>query len=64
MQELVREPWMDSVRPEEMTEEQALAYAQFQKKVKTILAEQETRKKLLHTELGKVSNRGWQESRL
>lgn len=53
--DLVREEWMD-LPAEQMTEKQQLDYAQFLKKVEQIKAEQETRRKLLQTELMKLKN--------
>lgn len=55
-QELLKEPWMEEIPAEEMTDEQLLAVAQFEKKVKLIQSEQETRRKLLQTELSKAKN--------
>jgi len=55
-QELIPEPWMLSIPPEEFTEEQKAEVARFEKKVKLIQAEQETRRKLLQTELGKLKS--------
>lgn len=54
--ELVREPWMDELKPEEMTEEQQLIMAQYEKKLKMIQVEQDNRRKLLQTELSKLLN--------
>jgi hypothetical protein len=54
-QELVREPWMD-LPHERMTDEQQLALALWEKRVKLIRQEQDNRRKLLTADLAKARN--------
>ena len=55
-QELIPEEWMKTTPVESMTEDQKAELAKFEKKVKLIQLEQETRRKLLGTELSKLKN--------
>jgi hypothetical protein len=51
--EFLSEEWA-KLPPEQLSEEQKLELQRFEKKIKLIQLEQETRKKLLHTELSKL----------
>lgn len=51
--------WMSEVAPEDMTDEQKVAIAAYQKRVAVLKAERETRRKLLETELSKVDDARW-----
>lgn len=55
-QELQPEEWMKTLTPEEMSDEQKAELAKFEKKVQLIQLEQETRRKLLQTELSKLKS--------
>jgi hypothetical protein len=54
--ELVRESWMNELTQEEMTDEQKTEYTMFLAKEKKMKQDQESRRKLLMTEVGKIKN--------
>lgn len=53
--DVVREPWMDEIPEDKMNEQQQAEYAAYLKKVKRFNEEQERRRKLLTTELTKLT---------